>query len=378
LTAFETMQWHYQQRDLAAKEWKRKGGKIVGYFCDSVPEELILAAGFFPLRITGDPHGGTEEIDKYLEPFYEGFVRTQLNMILTGKYDFLDFMIIPRTRDSITQQYSHLHQIKALNPVVKLPRLYYFEQLATMSYASQSYNLDRVRDLKENLEEWSGKEISNQSLSQAIAITNENRKLLKKLAELRAGEPPRISGVESLQIIGSSMFMLKEDHNKLLKQFLEEADKLPARDGLRLFVEASPLDNLQLYEIIESCKATVVAEDNCWGNRYSDDLIDTSRSAVEAIASRYHLKSPCPYVPKIGPRAEYCLKKAIEAKAQGVIFYILDWDPSQLWDYPEQNRVLENKSIPTVSFIQQKYLISEPGLLKAGIEKFVESIRANR
>jgi len=29
---FETMQKHYQQRDLAAREWKDRGGKLAGYF----------------------------------------------------------------------------------------------------------------------------------------------------------------------------------------------------------------------------------------------------------------------------------------------------------------------------------------------------------
>ena len=68
------IQKHYQQRDRAAKEWKEKGGKVAGYFCNSVPEELILAAGLFPLRLSGDPRGGTEEADEYAEPAYEGFV----------------------------------------------------------------------------------------------------------------------------------------------------------------------------------------------------------------------------------------------------------------------------------------------------------------
>jgi len=369
------MQKHYRQHDLAAREWKEKGGKVVGYFCDSVPEEMILAAGFFPLRITGDPWGGTEEIDKYLEPFYEGFVRSQLNILLTGKYDFVDFLVIPRTRYSIAQQYSHLCQIQYLNPAVKLPELYSFEFIHRRSYTSGFYTLDRMRDLKKKLEEWSGKEISNESLSRAIAITNENRMLLKKVAALRAAEPPRISGVEALQIIGSSMFMLKEEHNKLLREYLDSADKLPARDGARLFVEGSPLDNLQFYELVESSKATIVAEDNCWGNRYSDNPIDTSGDPVEAIADRYHHKSPCPYVVfPDGLRAEYCLQKAVEAKAQGVIFYILEWDAGQPWDYPEQNKALEEKGIPTVCFMQQKYLLSEPEPLKTSIEKFIEAI----
>ena len=56
----ETMQTHYRRRDLAAREWKEKGGKVVGYLTHNVPEELILAADLFPLRITGDPSISTK------------------------------------------------------------------------------------------------------------------------------------------------------------------------------------------------------------------------------------------------------------------------------------------------------------------------------
>ena len=123
MTPFEAMQKHYQQRDLAAREWKRKEGKVAGYLCDSVPEEMILAAGFFPLRISGDPSGSTEAADKYTEPFYEGFVRSMLNMILTGRYDFLDFLIIPHSRDSIVSLYGTLLEVQELDCDIKLPLL---------------------------------------------------------------------------------------------------------------------------------------------------------------------------------------------------------------------------------------------------------------
>ena len=29
----------------AIREWKDRGGKVVGYFCSMVPEELFMAAG---------------------------------------------------------------------------------------------------------------------------------------------------------------------------------------------------------------------------------------------------------------------------------------------------------------------------------------------
>ena len=164
MTPFETMQEHYQQRDLAAREWKKKGGKVVGYFCDKVPEEMILAAGFFPIRISGDPWGGTEAADKYTEPFYEGFVRSMFNMLLTGRYDFLDFLIIPHSRDTIVTLYGILLELPGLTPELKLPDFYLFETLHTWLWLTDLYNRDRIRDLKKKLEEWSGKEISNEAL----------------------------------------------------------------------------------------------------------------------------------------------------------------------------------------------------------------------
>ncbi len=370
------MQKHYQQRDLAARKWKEKGGKVAGYFCNNVPEEMILAAGFFPFRISGDPWGGTEVADRYTEPFYEPDVRSMFNMLLTGRYDFLDFLIIPHSRDAILALYYHLGKVQQIAPTLKLPELHLFDTPHTRFWMSGLYMRDRVRELKKKLEEWSGQEISNERLSKAIAIGNENKMLLKKVAALRAAEPPRISGVEALQIIGSSMFMLKEEHNKLLRQFLTEAARLPAKDGVRLFVEGSPIDNLQFYELVESGNATIVGEDNCWGNRYSDDPVDVSLDPLEAIAERYHLKSPCPRMHPMDRRVEYCLRSAVEAKAQGMIFFFLEWDNALAWEYPDQKKALEEKGIPTVCFEMQKYLLSDPERerLRTRIEQFVEAI----
>ena len=168
--------------------------------------------------------------------------------------------------------------------------------------------------------------------------------------------------------------MLKEEHNKLLNQFLEGADQLPARDGARLFVDGSPLDNLQLYEIIESGNATVVADDNCWGNRYSDVSIDTSIDPLEAIIERYHLQSPCPRMYPISRSVEYCLRSAVEAKAQGAICYVYENDTAETWLTREKEKALEEKGISALRLMGQPYLISEPELLKGSIEKFLSAI----
>jgi len=267
--------------------------------------------------------------------------------------------------------------LKESNPALKLPALFFLDSVHTTFFSAGLYNRDRMLDLKKQLEEWSGREITNEALSRAIAITNESKVLLKKVAALRAAEPPRISGVEALQIIGSSMFMLKEEHNKLLRKYLNGAKQLHARDGARVFVGGSPLDNLQLYEIIESSKATVVAEDNCWGNRYSDVPIDTSLDPLEAIVDRYHNKSPCPRMYPMSRLTEYCLRSAVEAKAQVAICYVFKHDVAEAWTSPDKIKALEEKGIYTLPLKDQPYLISEPGPLKASIEKFVGAILGN-
>ena len=373
---FEMMQRYYVQRELAALEWKDKGGKVAGYFCNDVPEELILAAGFFPYRLSGNPWAGTEEADKYTSPVYEGFIRSMLNMLLTGTYDFLDFLIIPHSRDAIEALYPILQGVKRLKPDVKIPELYLFDILHTKFWLTGRYLYDRVCEFKKKLEEWSGKEITDESIASAIVICNENRTLLKRITALRAEEPPRISGTEALQIIGASMFMLKEEHNKLLRQYLDGIGGLPTRDGVRLFVEASPLDNLQLYELVESFGVTIVGEDNCWGNRYSDNPVDTSLDPLNALTERYHLKSPCPRMHPLEHRVEYCLQSANEVKAQGVLFYILECDYSQTWEYPDEKEALDKKNIPALCLKNQKYLMSESdkGVIGAEVRRFVETI----
>jgi benzoyl-CoA reductase/2-hydroxyglutaryl-CoA dehydratase subunit BcrC/BadD/HgdB len=239
---------------------------------------------------------------------------------------------------------------------------------------------DRVGELKKKLEEWSGREISNKSLSTAVAIENESKLLLKKVAALRAAEPSCISGVEALQIIGSSVFMLRKEHNRLLRRFLEGVGELPARDGARLFVEGSPIDNLQFYEIVEQCNATVVGEDNCWGNRYSDDLLDVSLSPLEAIAQRYQIGSVCHRTHSMDKRADYCLRSVVDAKVQGVLFFFLEWDSAAAWEYPDHKKALEENGIPTMCFEMQKYLLADIDRkqISTGIQRFVESISKQR
>ena len=373
----EKLQKLYSQRDLAVREWKSKGGKIVGYISDDVPEELVLAAGFFPYRISGDPHEGTAEADKYCEYFLDPAIRSILNMLLTGRYDFLDYIILPHHSDAVLKLYHELWWIHRINPQIVFPEVHLFDVLHTPFITSAYYVSEELRVLKTCLENWSGKKISSESLAKSISVVNNNRSLLKQVADLRKSGEPRISGTEALQIIGTSCLMPKEDHSRLVSEFLDSREALPVKNGVRIYVEGSDLDNTQLYEVIESSGAVVVGEDSNWGGRYFEDLVDENADPMEALSEHYHIRPSRLRTQSSEQRVKYCSTKAGDAKAQGVIFYLMEWDPAVAWDQPDQKKELAGKGIPSICFSDQKYLPSDSdqSTVRQAVQTFVDSVR---
>lgn len=377
MTALETMINHYRERNRAAKEWKKNGGKVVGYLYTSIPTELITAVDIFPAMVTGNPNINTEAGDRYMEDFFCPFVRSVHNQLVMGEYDFMDLVIFPHGNDSITRCYFYLCTEKSYHPELEIPPLYMFDILHTRKYIANRYTQDRIKALKDKMETLSGKEITKESLRYAFSVHNENRALLRKVAELRRAEPPIISGVDALQIIGASFFMRKEEHNRLLKEFIDEASGLPQQGGVRIYVSGTILDNTQLYELIESCGATVVAEDICTGNRYSENDIDLSLEPLEALTDKYHAKSYDGRMNPLDEFVDYITIGAKKAKAQGVIFNYLKWDDSHGWHYPSQREALNRMGIPSLALDMQDYKIDNHEQLRTRIEAFVEMIKGD-
>ncbi len=380
MTALQTLAENYSRRARAAREWKAAGGLVVGYVSVDVPEELLIASGVFPLRLTADPAGSTALADRYVAPSFNPLVRSLLNRLLDGTYAFLDHIILTNSSEALVRLFYCLREIKRVEPYASMPDFYFFEFLHTRFRTSALYNRDRTRDLRRQLETWTGKAITDAALRAAIAVCNENRRLLQALACLRIAPQLQLSGVTASQIIGASMFMPKAEHNRLLHEALQEISQYPPRHAVRLFVEGSSLDHTQLYEILESTGAVVVAEDSDWGNRTFDTLVDETFAAttneidpLDAIVERYHYTAPSPTKSTIQERVDYCVRRAVEAKADGVVFFLMQGENPPAWDYPEQRRALEARGIRTLCLDRQPYALADIAGLKAKIEAFVQT-----
>ena len=351
----------------------------MGYFCVTVPEELILAAGLLPVRLRGDPAGGTGEADKYLAPFYQTDIRSALNLLLEGRYDFVDYLVLPHSRDAVVAIYRCLRYLAQEGPVgLKLPQVYFLDMPRTQHWASSLYFEQRLREFVAKLEQWSGSSLSQHLLEEAVGAVRENRQLLAELNQMRTAHPPRLSGVEALEVIGSAMFVDKRQHSRLLRQLLGEAESLGVVGGVRLFVSGSPLDNLEFYQLVESCGAVVVAEDNCWGNRYLATEVKLSDDPLRSLALSYQRSNLCPTTYPLRRRIDYCLEQALVARAEGVIFYLREWDGAAAWEYPRLKQAFERAGLPTLCLARQKYKLeaADRDALAGELSRFVSSLRA--
>jgi benzoyl-CoA reductase/2-hydroxyglutaryl-CoA dehydratase subunit BcrC/BadD/HgdB len=385
-TALETLRSHYRERDRAARAFKEAGGRVVGYLCDNVPEELILAAGLFPYRLSGNPGAGTAAIQRYVQPFAPpfsarnrgvGFSDAILNMLLEGRFDFLDFLIVPHTRKTIQAFYRELTLVAAANPELRLPQMHYLDRAYTPFYTSEVFNRAAVVELKSKLEEWSGQPLTDSALNAAIETTNTNRRLLQEVLQLRLMDPPRLSGADALQITSTSAFMLKGEHNTLLQALL--ADDLVAHSALqgpRLFLGGSPIDNLDVYELVENSGAVIVAEDHCWGMRCAEFPLDPAAPSLEALADRYHRKPACSIDFPMARVVERCLARATAGAVDAALFFVYEGDGVHIWDTPEEIDALQQRlGIPCLYLKQQPYTMSRPEELREKLSEFIGSLR---
>ncbi|MGB2884337.1 MAG: 2-hydroxyacyl-CoA dehydratase family protein, partial [Dehalococcoidia bacterium] len=89
------------------QHWKDQGGKVVGYFCSTVPEEIITAAGLTPFRMRATGSTSTEESDAFYSSINCSFPRHCFNQVLTGDFKFLDGIVCVNSCDHVRRIYDN-------------------------------------------------------------------------------------------------------------------------------------------------------------------------------------------------------------------------------------------------------------------------------
>lgn len=203
----------YENRHQYAKEWKKKtGGKVVGYLCTYVPEEILYAADILPVRILGS-HEAQDVTEPHIFDMYCPFCRDCLAQGLEGRYDYLDGIVIAQSCLHIRNTFASwdLHIPIDFSYYLPVPQ-------HVQSASSYSFLREELALFKKAIEDWTGKPISNADLDKGIEVMNTNRRLMRELYEFRKQPETPITGLESLYMVVSGQMTDKREHNRALEK----------------------------------------------------------------------------------------------------------------------------------------------------------------
>ena len=306
---------------------------VAGVTSNTVPWEALRAAGFFPVLLS-PPRGKTEHADAYMEDVFDARIRGIFEKLLSGEWESIDTLVIPRTSEQEHKLFLYLHEVARQEPGRKLPKTLLYNLLHARSPEASAYGLERTRELMEAL----GLS-SDEPLLEAIKESNGARNGVRAILELRND---RLNGSEALPLIGSFYFMDRGDYATLAADAVVELSNRPKIAGPRVMIKGAPLDHVFLHRAIESHGAIVAAEDDWWGSRAAGGNIRTDGDLAEVIFEKYYLDAPSP---RVFPSADdWFLDTA--AKVDGVVFYLPPEDDVLGWDYPRQRKILDERGIP--------------------------------
>jgi len=356
----------------ALQAWKAQGGKVVGYFCSMLPEELLMAAGLLPFRMRATGSTDNEAADAYFSNLNCTFPRHCLSVGLEGGFEFLDGVVCLNSCDHIRRLYDvwRRHVPTGFIEFVTLPRQTGPDQIA--------WYTEEFRQLQAKLERHFDVRITPEALWQAIKLANETRRLQRQLYELRKRERPPLTGAEALTVMVAGTAMPKVEYNALLRTLLGD---LQARETTgsyraRLMVTGGILDDPAWVRAVEEVGGLVVADITCFGARLMWEDIDESVSDPLAALARYYLadRPSCPRLyDKQAQRSHFAIEMCRTFGCDGIIGEKLMFCDQWNIEHYLLDTDLKAAGIPFLS-LERTYLTSATGQLKTRVQAFIETM----
>lgn len=362
-------EWYDARHDYA-KEWKKKtGGKVLGYFCTYVPEEIVYAAGVLPVRVLGS-HEPQNVTEPHIFAMFCPFCRDVLAQGLRGRYDYLDGIMIAQSCLHVRQAYTSWDLHIPVEFSYYLPMPHHVQSKRAVPFTRAEFEI-----FKTGLESWTGKEITDDDLKRGIDAVNRDRRLMKRVYELRKREEVPLTGLDAMHMVVSSQMIDKNEHARIVEETLKELENrsIGRPTGTRLMVLGSENDDVEFVEMVEGLDATIVQDDHCTGTRYFWDEVGNGTDPLTAIAERYVSRTPCPT--KDWPerkRIDRVLRFAKDWNVAGAIIIQQKFcDPHEL-DIPAIRKALEEAGVK-VLFLELDVTVPV-GQFKIRTEAFLEML----
>jgi len=252
---------------------------------------------------------------------------------------------------------------------------------------------DEIKQMKTQIEQFTGNKISRKKLKEAIETNHRATKAFRRLQEIRKGNPV-IMGRDAMLV---NQLYQWDDKKRWTEKCEALCDDLEARaqrkdwvcspETPRVMVTGTPMfwpDNWKLPNLVEESnpQGIIVADEQCSGERILNDPVGVDEWSMDdmlnAIGERYLMASTCPcFTSKDGneDRINWLLNKVKDWKVQGVIYYVVRGCMLYAMEYTRVKKALDKINVP-VYYLDTEYTREDVGQMKTRVEAFLEMLTA--
>jgi len=353
----EALEKKHHALDVLAKN----GQKIMGYFCTYTPIEVIHAAGFIPVRVTGESETLTT-VDMHVPGFTCPYLRKAFDAAVHGSSNYLSGIIQGYTCDAACGLI-HIWKENIGGELFHTVPLPYND-----TREGRAYLRSALDELAEKLQSIGGRNVGSQ-IDQSVRLYASIRERVKRLYEKRYSGNLALPAKDFYTIIQTAFVVPPEDYLDMLRQFMEDAedtDEKPAQ-GIPVVVTGSIIEDLGYFDLIEACGGRIVGDDLCTGLRHFDYPEPRDTDPFDRIMERHFNRMPCPARSRATRRAQLLQDLVHQSGARGLIGLFQKFCTPHLADYPVIRDAFTKEGIPSMMLE-----MDEAGAMKGQIQTRLE------
>jgi len=355
------------RKEYLIRQKEEKGRKLFGIFPAYYPKEILWAMNVLPVEVW-DPPLEVNHANAHLQPYICSVVKLGLELILQGKCKDIDGFLFPHTCDSIQNLASIVSDYLNLD----MPCYFFYHPKAPYSAASRRYYLEELKGLVLRLETQLGA-LDFSTLKQQVKKGYQVTARLKELYRLRACDELTSSNTDFYQIIRRGEYLHPDDFLPLLEEFLS-ISKGNGPKGPSVILSGIVPNPPEILKILDEMGVRVADDDllNCGRRLLAPE--SQNEDPFEAMVENYFGMSPCTTKnSSLKARADHLFKKIELSKAKGVIFYMVKFCETELFDVPYLVEELKKNGLATL-LVDCEVNQGLSGQLETRVEAFVEMI----
>jgi benzoyl-CoA reductase/2-hydroxyglutaryl-CoA dehydratase subunit BcrC/BadD/HgdB len=300
---------------------RRAGRPVLRLLCVQAPLELIHAAGFQPFRVFSGSPAEAAAAPPGLPALMCPLLRAALGSARPGETG--GPLVLPTTCDWVVKWPAAFKLTGRDLSSLQWLELPHLKEKAD----SRKRWLDEIWNLKNFLEDLSGRALSRRALLASVKVYGRAWTAREKLKAAR--REGRLAGVWFLLIMNTFFMDKAEKWTERLEELLKALPTGPAVAAGRVFLAGSPIffPNFKLPLLMEEAGLTVAADDLCSSEMVFPGGVDVSDPSLfgltAALAGRYHQSCLCPTFADNDRRVNNILGQRAEAAVEGVVFQVL-------------------------------------------------------